>query len=159
MKLILERALDFKRFSNIIVLNLIIFLILFGIISFEKNPSIILILILSSLFLFLTLLLFVKKGFEYRNNKYYFIFTIFELILKLKELSLNENNTISSKMFISSNKFQKGYNSFQKKYEPTLYFKQYFYEIYIGNQYITTLHSQEKLDQVIDFIEKSKNSN
>jgi hypothetical protein len=114
MKLILERALDFKRFSNIIVLNLIIFLILFGIISFEKNPSIILILILSSLFLFLTLLLFVKKGFEYRNNKYYFIFTIFGLILKSKELSLNENNTISSKMFISSNKFQKGYNSFQK---------------------------------------------
>ena len=159
MKLILERALDFKRFSNIIVLNLIIFLILFGIISFEKNPSIILILTLSSLFLFLTLLLFVKKGFEYRNNKYYLIFTIFGLILKSKELSLNENNTISSKMFISSNKFQKGYNNFQKKYEPTLYFKQYFYEIYIGNQYITTLHSQEKLDQVIDFIEKSKNSN
>lgn len=156
MKLILERALDFKRFSNVIVLSLIIFLILIGIISFEKNPNIILVLILSSLFVLLTLLLFVKKGFEYRNNKFYLIFTIFGLILKSKELLLNENNTISSKMFISNNKFQKGYTSFDKKYEPTLYFKEYYYEIYIGNQYITTLHSKEKLDKAVNFIEKSK---
>jgi hypothetical protein len=150
MKIILEKALDYKRFKNVLILNLVLFALLFGIIFFEKSVSKVIIYILSLVCIFLSLLLLLKKGLECDSKNVSLIFSLFGFVFTIKKIQLNQDSVLSFKKFISSNNYQ-GHHVFDKPF----HLEEHFYELYIDNINLVTLHSKIKYDLTVKFIEEN----
>jgi hypothetical protein len=150
MKIILEKALDYKRFKNVLILNLVLYALLFGIIFFEKSVSKVIIYILSLVCIFLSLLLLLKKGLECDSKNVSLIFSLFGFVFTIKKIQLNQDSVLSFKKFISSNNYQ-GHHVFDKPF----HLEEHFYELYIDNINLVTLHSKIKYDLTVKFIEEN----
>ncbi|MFD2907824.1 hypothetical protein ACFSX9_03655 [Flavobacterium ardleyense] len=152
MTLILENALDFKRFKNVFFLNLILSLLLFGFLFSEESTSKIIIFSLSLICLTLTFLLFSKKGLICNNENVIKIISLFGIIIKIKHFQLYKNSHLNHKKFISSNNYQAHHI-----FDRTFHVEENFFVLYLNEQNLSTLHSQDKFDQALSFIESNSN--
>ena len=145
MKFCIERSLDYYRFQNLFILNLIILSINIGVFFFE-NFSLIITVFLSFLKIIFVAVLFSKKCIEIKNNKIHLFYSAFGIKFKeTKKLEYNSSSEVSFKKFKSSNLYQKGI-----RYERSFHVDEDFYEIYIDLKYLTTLNSEKAYSKFIN---------
>lgn len=148
----LENSWDFYRKLNFIILNTIILGINIGFSFFEKfNISVFLCLLFLNLSLiFLTLL---RKHIIVKNNTITAFHAFFGIKIKtINSFVFNRNSTISSKIFNTSNHYQKA-----KKHEPTLHVNETVFEIYIDNKHLITLYTLKGYNKLMNFKQLTNN--
>ena len=96
MKIILEKALDFRQFQNLIILIFITLMIFLGMansVNFETYYFYeILLLILNAI---LIMILFIKKGFFVKDEKFYVSIFLFGFLLRKIEIDLSNFQMLS----------------------------------------------------------------
>lgn len=144
MKFCIENSLDYYRFQNLFILNLIILSINIGFTFFE-NLSFFITGLLSFLNIIFITILFSKKCIEIKNNKIHLYYSSFGIKFKeVRHLGYNSFSEVTFKKFKSSNIYQK-----EIKHERSFHVDEDFYEIYINLKYLTTLNSEKAYSKFI----------
>ena len=150
MKVQLELNLDYYRFQNLFLINLVVLAINIGVTFFEKT-NILLTIILTVLNVIFTIIQFSKKTVSIENDTVSLLLTFLGYPIRtLKTLSFSNKKSISHKSFISKSLYQKGIS-----YEPTLHVDEDIIELYIDNNYFTTLYSKKAYKKFMQHIENT----
>ncbi|MFD2892652.1 hypothetical protein ACFS5J_11590 [Flavobacterium chuncheonense] len=155
MKVQLELNLDYYRFQNLFLINLVVLAINIGVTFFEKT-SIMLTIILTVLNVIFTIILFSKKTVSIENDTISLLLTFLGYPIRtLKTLSFSNKKSISHKSFISKNNYQKeiSYRPSLQLYDPSLHVDEDIIELYIDNNYFTTLYSKKTFKKFMQHIE------
>lgn len=167
MKIILEKALDFRQFQNLIILIFITLMIFLGMansVNFETYYVYeILLLILNAI---LIMILFIKKGFFVKDEKFYVSIFLFGFMLRKIEIDLSNFQMLSLSTGKLSTNYAYSYNIKEfHNWEPDLNHSVKSFTLFAVNknetrkQKILILTKPEKVKLAIDFIRNNTHLN
>lgn len=163
MKIILESALDFKQFQNLVILTFVTLMLFFGMVNSVdfKTYSVfeIFLFILNLIFI---AILFTKKGLLVENKKLYAGTFLFGFVLKKNHINLSNFKKLSLSKGRLSNNYNYTYDIKElRRWEPNLNHSVDSITLFavdeneIQKQKILMLTKLEKVELAIEFIRNS----